>query len=194
MTTHLRRIALVAGAAAIVVVAAWYLMLWSPQSRSLASAHKAHAAAESQIGQLQGQVGGLEALVRQIPTDQAKLSTYSAAVPATPSLDSALVQIQRAATASRVSVSSVSPGSAAGTATGVTASSATPATSGTPSLSLSLAVMAPSAGQLESFITDLTNLALTPRVFVLDHVQYSGPGQTSASLSGRIFYAGKPTP
>ncbi len=54
------------------IVLAWYLALFSPQARDLSKAHKAHAAAEQKVSQLQGQVVQLDALKSQIPGRQGR--------------------------------------------------------------------------------------------------------------------------
>lgn len=182
MTTFPRRIAAIAGGVAIVIIALWYLTVFSPQSKNLKAAHAAHAAADAKIGQLTTQVQHLKVLVNEIPADQASLATLEQNLPDNPQLDSALNQLNRSALASGVTLESVGP------ALATTSGSATK--SSEPSVSLSLAAVG-TPGQVTNF---LTQLAQMPRVVVVDRVSLSGTNPQTASISARIFYAGQPTP
>lgn len=186
MTTHLRRIAVVAAAAALVVVAAWYLLLWGPQARKVALAHRARATAQAQVGQLRGQVGALQGLVRRIPADTASLKALEAALPNNPSLDSALLQLQQIAVSTGVGLMSVSPTPPAGTAGGA---SSAPAPGG-PSITLAMSA----TGSYQQLTAFLSGLASMPRAVVVDRLSLSGTSKLTAAISARIFYAGGPTP
>ena len=187
MTLDTRRIPMFAGVAALILVIAWYFLLWAPETKSLQAAHKAHAAAEQQIGQLQSQVGQLQGWVRQIPADNARFAQLQTELPDNPQIDQALNLIHQAAVASGVTVSSLAPSAPAGAAGGTAKAS----TGGAPSISLNMAVQG-GAGQVKSFLAALQTL---PRTLVIDRVSLSGTGNTTnASISARIFYAGQPTP
>lgn len=182
MTTFPRRIAAIAGGVAIVVIALWYLAVFSPQSKNLKAAHAAHAAAETKIGQLTTQVQHLKVLVNEIPADQASLATLEQNLPDNPQLDTALNQLNQAAIASGVTLQSVGP-----TDPGTSGRSAN---SGEPSVALSLSAVGAPA-QVSGFLTRLSQM---PRVVVVDRVALSGTSPQTASIGARIFYAGQPTP
>jgi Tfp pilus assembly protein PilO len=189
MMTTTRKIVAIAAASAVAFVLIWYMALMRPQTHNLAAAHKARAAAEQKIATLDAQLASLRALVKQIPADQARLGKFTAALPDTPSLDTALDQLHQAATGAGVSLSAVSPSTPA-VATGAASSSAQ-AVSGGPAITLSLTATG-SYPELTSFLRSLVTM---PRAVVVDSLSLAGEGsQLSANISARIFYAGAPTP
>lgn len=182
MTTSTKRLAGVTAAAAAILVIAWYLVVFSPQSHKLTLAHRTYAAAEVQASGLQTQVAQLNALVRQVPKDTQELAQFSTAVPDNPRLDDAVREIQQAATAAGVSLSSLSPAAP-------TAQSSS--TSGTPAISVNMSVTG-GYSQLMAFLSNLTKM---PRTLVVTAVNISGTGNIlSAQINSQIFYAGQPTP
>ena len=186
MTLDTRRIPLFAGVAALVLVVAWYFLLWSPETKKLQAAHKAHAAAEQQIGQLQSQVVQLQGWVKQIPADNAKFALLQTELPDNPQIDQALTLLHQAAVGSGVVVTTVAPGPPAGS----TSSSST-ATAGPPAITLSMSVQGNPA-QVKAFLSDLQTL---PRTVVIDHLSLSSATNSmAAAISARVFYAGQPTP
>ena len=189
MTTFPRRIAAVAGAASLVIIAIWYFTVWSPQSKQLAAAHKAHAAAEAKVAQLDNQVVELKGLEKEIPADEASLAVLEQNLPDNPQLDSALNELHQAAVSAGVTLASVGPSTPAG-ASGPASGSAPTAKSAEPSVTLSMSATGGPA-QIGSF---LAQLAQMPRVLVIDHLTLSGSNPQTASMTARIFYAGQPTP
>ncbi len=181
-----RRIAAAAAAVVVLLVAVWYFAFWGPQNRDLSSAHTARSAAEQQAVQLSGQVAQLRVLVKQIPTDTARLAALEAALPDNPSLDTALKQLHQAATATGVTLTTVGPSAPPGTGTG----SATTSAPGGPAITLNLTV----TGANHNVMSFLTGLSSMSRVLVVDHLALSGTSQLSASIVARVFYAGTPTP
>lgn len=187
MTTFPRRITAVAGAAALVILAIWYFAVWTPQSKQLAAAHKAHAAAEAKVAQLDNQVVQLKSLEKQIPADEASLAVLEQNLPDNPQLDSALNQLNQAAVVAGVNLTTVGPSTPAG-ASG--SSSASAQKTAEPSITLSLNATGGSA-QVTSFLTQLSHM---PRVLVIDHLTVSGASPQTAAITAQIFYAGQPTP
>ena len=190
MTTN-RRIPVLAGAAALVILVIWYFALWSPQAKSLRSAHKAHAAAEGQISQLRSQVGQLQGLVKEIPADNAKFAQLQTELPDNPQLDQALQLLHQAATQSGVVLASVGPSnpasSSSGSQSGGSAGSGTTSGSGASTVNLSMSVQG-NTNQMKAFLSALANLQ---RTLVVNSVSMSG---STATISAQIFYAGQPTP
>lgn len=187
-----QRIGLTTAGAALLLVVVWYFALWSPQGHALTKARAAHAAAESNVSSLHSQISGLQALVRNIPADQQKLATYTAAVPDDPQLASALDQIQAAATASHVLLSSIGP---SGAPTGGRGASPAQSVNGVPVISVSMSV----SGAYPSVMSFISALNHMPRTLVVTTLSLSGSGAAansslSGSISSDIFYAGQPTP
>lgn len=190
MTVDTRRIPLFAGVAALILVVAWYLMLLSPEMKKVKAAHKAHAAAEAQIGQLQSQVSQLQAWVKQIPQDSARFAQLETALPDNPQLDQALLLIHQAAAITGVTVTALAPTQPSKSAGGQTAQGGA---SGAPSIALSVSAQG-GGDQIKAFLGALQSL---PRTVVIDNISLGGgSGGTgyAASISARIFYAGQPTP
>jgi Tfp pilus assembly protein PilO len=194
MNTSVKRILGVAGLAALVLVVGWYLALFSPQSREISKAHKAHTAAVQKISQLQGQVVQLNALKSQIPAETAALAALNAAIPATPQLDSTLRQLHSAADSSGVVLSMVSPSapaassaSSARSAGSSSSSSSGQQSSGTPSITLSMGASG-SYPQITNFLTQLSSM---PRTVVVSSLNIAGTGaQLTAQITANIFYTG----
>jgi Tfp pilus assembly protein PilO len=195
MNTSIKRIGAVAGAAALLVLIVWYFALFRPQSRDLAAAHKAHAAAEQKVSQLHNQVTQLDSLKSEIPADKAALSVLDAAVPSSPELDSTLIQLHTVATASGVTLSAVSPSAPpAKTASGSssTASSSSGASGGTasPSGSPSISLTMSASGSYAQIMSFLSGLAGMPRTVVVTSLNIAGTSQLTAQITANIFYTG----
>ena len=181
-----RRIPMVAGAAALILVVIWYMALWSPQAKQLKAAHKAHAAAMQQIAQLQSQKDQLQGLVKQIPADTALFTQLEAALPDNPQLDQALKLLHQAADSAGVKLLSLSPSHPATPGSAQSGGQQT----GVPSVALTMNVQGSNA-QVQSFLSALDAM---PRTVVVDSLSISGGSSGSASIGARVFYAGQPTP
>lgn len=191
MSSTTQRIGLATTGAALVLLVAWYFLVWSPQGHKLAAARKEHASAVAQVGQLHTQISSLQALERQISTDKAKLTEYTANIPDTPQLASALHQIQAVATSSGVTMSSISP-SGPPAATNGTANEEK--LNGVPYLGFSISA----TGTYPQLMTFLTALDSMQRTLVVNSLALSGGSggshSLSASISSDVFYAGQSTP
>lgn len=191
MNSTTQRIGLATAAVALVLLVAWYFLLWSPQGHKLAAARTAHASAVAQVSQLHTQISSLQALEREIPADQAKLTRYTAAIPNTPQLAGAIHQIQAVASSAGVTMSSLSP---SGPPTAVNGSVNAQKLNGVPSLSFSIAVSG-TYPQLMRFLTGLDSMQRTLVVNNLSLSGGSGPSQSlSASIQADVFFAGQSTP
>lgn len=184
-----QRIGLITVGAAVLISVIWYFALWSPQGHALAKAKADHTAANARVGQLHAQISSLDALVKQIPSDQSKLLQYTGAVPDGPQLASAIDQIQSAAAASHVTLSSIGPSGAPSTA-----GSSAQAFNGVADIAMSLSVTG-SYQDVMSFITALDNLK---RTVVINDLSLSGSSagaqsSVSASISSYIFYTAQAT-
>lgn len=187
MSTTTKRIASISAAAALFLLAVWYVILFRPESNHLALAHRQHAAAEQQISQLTGKVQQLKVLQAEIPSDQKAFVIYSAQVPDNPDLAGAITAIHQQELATGVTVGSVNPTPAStgggGGATG----------GGVPAISTQITA----TGTYPQVTAFLRGLATMPRVLVVDHAALTSGGQShelSLNISARVFYAGQPTP
>jgi Tfp pilus assembly protein PilO len=185
MKTAMQRIGMIAGAAVLVLVVAWFLVLFHPESKKLTTAHAAKAAAEQQASQLQSQVANLNSLVALVPADRQKLTALQALLPDNPQLPAALDQLQAIASSTGVVLQSVNPS--------VPASGASaPPSSGPPAVTLAMTA----GGSYPQEMAFVNALDRSPRSFVVDHLSIApaGPGKMTMQLSARMFYAGQPTP
>jgi Tfp pilus assembly protein PilO len=175
MTT--KKIGALTAAAAVVMVAVWYLALFRPQSAHLKAAHSAYNQAEQTSQSLQSQLVGLRALEAQIPSDQAKLSNLETAIPKTPDLKDVLTQLHNLAVSTNVELTTVNP----------TVSSSASTSGGATSVGLSMNV-AGTYPDLMAFMTGLDKLARTTTVDSLNLTPSQASG-LSATVTARIFYA-----
>jgi type IV pilus assembly protein PilO len=175
MTT--KRITAVAAVGAVLILAIWYLALFSPQSKNLKAAHKAYTAAEQQVNALRTQVAGLQALERQVPHDKAVLASLNQAIPSTPDLKDVLDQLHALAVSTGVELTSVGPSVSPNANSSGGISSIT--------MTLNLTGTYP---QVTNFLKGLTTM---PRTVVINSVSIGGgsAGSLSTSLSTYIYYA-----
>lgn len=180
---------MIAGAAVLVLVVAWYLLLWAPQSKSLRVAQKAYAAAQQKVADDKAQVTQLQAIKKQIPQDNAKFAQLQAALPDNPHLDQALQLLHDAANQTGILLTTLSPSAPAG---GTSSSGQSGASMpGGPSIALNMTFQG-SFNQVKSFLQALSNLQ---RTLVVDKVAISGDKDPVAgTMSARVFYEGQSTP
>lgn len=193
ITSVPRRIFAVAGAAVVVIVALWYVTVWSPQAKNMKTARAAHAAAEAKITNLQSQMIQLRALVKEIPADEANLAALEQNVPDRPQLDAVLQQLHQDGTSSGAQVTTVTPSGVTGASGGATGSSGSGAVvkGGTPSMALSISATG-SPAQVTNFLVQLDQMQ---RTLVIDHIGLTGgTNPVTATIAARVFYAGQPTP
>ena len=177
-----RRHLVLVGGAAVLVVLAWFALLWSPKGADLAEAREQRTAADQQVAQLQTRLDKLKDAARQGPALQALAARVRAAVPATPDLDGFLLAANDAAFITKVQFQAITPSR-------VTAST----TGGPNEVTFSLTVK----GGYFHVLDFLDALAGMPRVVVLDSVgltgQQEGDGTLLAvNLTGRIFTTAVP--
>lgn len=95
---------------ALVVVVAWYLLVWSPRVESLEAVEADIDATLAQQSQTQVRIGELQLTREQAPDLQAELAAAAAVIPDETALPGALRQLQQAADDSGVRLVSVTPG------------------------------------------------------------------------------------
>ena len=94
--------------AGALVIALFYVLLWSPAREDLAELEQQIAAQQTQQQQLQQEITRLRAVRDEAPEVEAELAAAEAIVPRDPALPSALRQLQSAADESGLVLSTVS--------------------------------------------------------------------------------------
>jgi Tfp pilus assembly protein PilO len=105
-----RRLVVLGGLGAVLLVVLFWLLLWNPKQEQLAELDTQIADAQSLQVQLQAQIAGLRDVREQAPEVQALLAASETIVPHDPAMPSALRQLQQAATEAELTLRSVSPG------------------------------------------------------------------------------------
>lgn len=209
-----RKVLLIAATGAVALVAAWFLLLWSPQSSRLEGAQEREQEAADVNSALELRIDRLRDLRARRPELEADLVALQAAVPGTPELDGFLLDADAAAERAGVELTSITPSKPSAEATAATTTSTTPAgATGTTGTSGDAAGAAPNAitvaldatggyFQVLDFINRLDDL---PRVVVVDSLTLAsgggdaggdadaataaggGSSQLSMSISARMF-------
>jgi Tfp pilus assembly protein PilO len=184
-----RKLAAVAGVAAVLVVVAWFFFLWKPQTTKLHAIRAKEHTQQAQIGILRASLASLQQQKRNQGVEKAALGALSALVPSSPDLSAALRELSSAAASSHVKLTSVSPSPPASYA-GTTGTAGTAAPAGAQPLPLTMAASGTYA-QLKAFVVDLDRL---PRLFVIQTIQISGGSAAPTAqplqltLSADMFY------
>ena len=97
-----RRLLIGAGAAVVVVLAAWYLLLWRPAGDDLAAADARYDDARAQNAELRTQIARLEERELERPALQSELGVLQAAIPEEAQQAELLLSIDEAADESGV--------------------------------------------------------------------------------------------
>ena len=183
--TMMRRVALIALAGFLVVVAGWYLVFWRSESSHLRALKAQESKAAANVSQLESQLSALRVLQREVPAEKAAIDKLDQDIPQA-SLDQLLDAVNHAAKTAGVGLVSIStpPPSGWGTATG---SQSTTAGGGPQVMTLSISVDSNNTGLLR-FITALDS---APRLFVVDNfsLNNSAPGAIgSTGLTVETYY------
>jgi Tfp pilus assembly protein PilO len=198
-----RKVLLIAAAGTVALVAAWFLLLWSPQSSRLDGVRAREEEAVEINTALELRIARLRDLRARRPEFEADLAALKAAVPASPELDAFLLDVDEAADQAGVDITSISPSKPASAATAEatpSTTSTTAATTGTTGTTGGAATGAPpsaitialdAAGgyfQVLDFINRLDDL---PRVVVVDSLSLaSGSGGGTGEEEPRAASSG----
>ena len=181
-----RRLVLVTGAVTIALIAAFWFAAWSPATHQLKSVHAQLSAVRQDQTQLRSQVVTLNGEQRKIASLRAQLAALEAAVPPSPSLDTAVDQLSAAAAASGGALPSVTPSAP-------TAAAPAGKPGGPQSISVGLSVQ----GSYAQTVAFVNRLEASPRLFVVDGMTVSPAGARGAvttTVNTRMFYAAPASP
>jgi Tfp pilus assembly protein PilO len=177
-----RFVPFIAGGVTLLIVAVWYVALYSPKSADLSKAHGDLTSAEANQQTLKAQLSNLRGLEANRAKQQAVLQKLSAAVPPTPDLATFILQANDIATQSGVSFLQVSPGIPS---------------AGSPSpIALSMQIEG-TFYQVYDYLNRLENMQ---RLVLIDSLSLSSKGQGAGtsdpllgvSVSGRMFTRAAP--
>ena len=180
-----QRIGLVAAAAIVVVLVVWFMAFWKPEGSSLRAAQKSEAQAAAQVASDQAQIATLKADAPKVAKEKAVLQKLVQELPDGPSLDQMLVTINRAASASGVTLTSVGTPEPSGW--GSPAGASVPTTAAGPeSISLNLGV----TGSQATVLKFVSALDAQPRLYVVDSFSLSKPLGGSPVMSTSLTVQG----
>jgi len=204
----MRRVVAIAVGAAVAVLLAWYLLLWSPANKSVKNAKARTTSAQLQVTQLQADITRLEEAQRNQPAAQAKLEVLRAAIPDDPQLGQFILAVNDAATKAGIQFASISPSEPRQPTPTASASAATSgaATTGTtlPGTRVStaggpapaeIAVSMSIKGGYFQILDFMNRLDSMPRLVVTDSVNVTADpnGALGVGLTCRIFVRAVPT-
>jgi len=95
-----RRMALSVGGIAVLIVLAWWMLIWKPAGNDLAAAEKRADRANEQISQMQVQLSRLEVIRDELPALQSQVQNLRTAIPDSPGLADFLLAAHDAEAAS----------------------------------------------------------------------------------------------
>lgn len=167
--------------AAVLVVLAWYFLLFAPLSSDIDSTHNRVTEEQRNALDLRATVQRLEELSAKAPQQQATLRRLNAAIPATPDLADFILQANRIASESGIDWLSVSPAPPAATVGG---------TNSTIVLAMQI------EGGFYQVLDYLNRLEDLERLVVVDAVNISASAAGSTTASGAtasVSSTGAPT-
>lgn len=171
-----RRSAFVVAGACLVLLLAWYFLLWSPKGRDLAAASERVEAAEHLGDELEVRLARLQSSKDRAPELAATYDRLRTAVPDSPGLAQFILDANDAATRAGVDFLSITPSQ--------------PAPSTTPGVATEIKLSLTVEGGYFQTLTYLDHLLALPRIVVLDSVQVTPKGDNGdlvISLLGRMF-------
>lgn len=174
------RLALIGIGASILLIGAWFFLLWKPASNDLDEAKADRAAAEQKADQLQVRLNHLKDLEANAAVLERDRALLSEAIPSQDLVDQFILQVNERAARAGVSFVSVSP-QQPGAATAAPGAAAGPT-----SIGLQIQV----TGDYFQTLRFLEELRDGPRLVTVDTFSLSKGGegnQMSASIGGRMF-------
>jgi Tfp pilus assembly protein PilO len=203
-----RRVILFGAVAMVVVLAGWYLLLWSPTKTDLDNAKKRTEAAQSQNAQLEAEISRLRSAQRSEPLNRAKLESLRVAIPDDPGLGQFIIDVNDAASKAGIDFISIAPSepkastTAAVVTTTTTAAGSTSTTVASTTETTALPATGPAevaiqmqvAGGYFQVVDFLNRLDRMPRLVVTDSLNVStdAAGRLTAGVTARMFVRAVP--
>jgi len=182
--TALRRPATAGVLVGLLIIFAWWQLLWNPQSSALARTQSAEQTASTGLIEAGQTLGHLKHLQQISPQLVALEQRLSAAVPSGPSLDTFLISVNEMAESAGVELQSVAPTPPPSSVNPTTPKTAATATRGLTSIDISLSL----AGGYFNMQRFLDELETGSRLVVIDNLaespDVSGGGATSGPDGG----------
>lgn len=180
-----RQMTLLAALGAVLVIALWWLFLYSPGQEELAAVEEDVAAAEAEAASLQQRVAALEAVRARAPETEAAIAQLLSIVPDDPALPAALRQITAAAEDAGVSIEALA----------TARPSVTDEALGLYNAAISMTATG-SYFQLVDLLRRLEDPAITARGFIFDNLAIvpSEYPELNVTLTGRMFAQLDPVP
>jgi Tfp pilus assembly protein PilO len=186
-----KKVVAIAVAASLALMGIWYVVLFSPQSKSVHKANAAVAAANAQAATLRSQVAVLQKEKTQLPATTSKLATLQLALPDTPALDKLVDDVNGAANDTGVDWQTVSPSKPASYAAGSAQAVASGFPGGMQALTVTMQVNGTSK-QITDFVTRLTGMSRLLDVTSLNLSGVGGAAKATGQITTQIFYVPPP--
>lgn len=192
-----RRNLLICGGAAVVILALWYAVLWSPQKSALSDATSRREAAEAMRDELTTRVARLRASQKDEPMKRAQVETLRTTIPDEPNLAAFILDTNDAASKSGIDFISVAPAEPApavpavpGAATPVSVpppGGAAPAGAGAPPAEIKLQLQI--TGGYFQVLDFLNRVNEMPRLVVTDGLTINSDekAKLTVGLTARMF-------
>lgn len=166
----------------VVILLAWWFLMWSPAGEDIAAAESRFDVAQSQVSSLTAQVARLEATQEQMPQLQSRLQTLSAAVPDSPDMYEFILAANQAGDDSALDFLTITAEEPKVGATGMT----------------EIGIQITGAGGYFQMLDFINRLQAMQRIFVIDNMTASGapvegpdellgPPDLNVTLSGKLF-------
>lgn len=180
-----RRAGLAGAAGAVVVLLAWWFLLWSPQRDRLADARDRRQAAEDQAASLRLQLRRLQDLQAREAVVRSRLERLRVAIPDQPNLAQFILEANEAATRAGIEFLSITPTPPAAPAPPQGGRQGARAGGPAGEIRLSMTITG-GYFQVLDFVNRLDDL---PRLVVIDAINVSGGdgGLLNVSLQARMF-------
>jgi Tfp pilus assembly protein PilO len=184
-----KKVLAISGAAALALLAVWYLFVFSGQSSNLKKTNSQVSSARNAAASLRQQISVLQQEKVGLPAAQSKLTAIEQALPSSPSLDKLIDDINAAADQSGVDWRAINPTKPA---TYVVAA-ATP--NGLPGGMQAVTVTLQAIGSYQQVLNFITNLNTMSRLVDVDSVSLNSVDAatpTTAQISTQIFFVPGP--
>ena len=191
-----RRALIIGALATVVLVAAWYALLWKPRTHAVSQAKARQEAARQAQAPLEVEISRLKALQRKDPETRARLAALRDAIPDDPNLAQFILDTNDAATRAGIDFVSIAPALPGPyTAVGPAQSTQTtrPATaSGAPPAQVTVALQI--GGGYFQVLDFINRLDAMPRLVVTDTLAVSSDAQAhlTVSIQARMFLRAVP--